>query len=194
MNILKNTFPVYRQKYKCKNIYPISEKKYLKNVIKIFLILFYLLCFGLGTMMYTYHSNFINSAFYFLVFLIASFFIIIPLHILIHVIALPGRFDDKDLYVGFNKKYLNFFVIYNKPISKKRFLISTLLPFVSISLITLLFLLFLYTNMFVYSLFCSNALLSVQDIYDTYILLNHKDKKIHTKYIKIENSIYKTNR
>ena len=47
--------------------------------------------------------------------------------------------------------------------------------------------------MFIYALFCSNILMSTQDIYDTYILLKDKSEEEHKKYIKVENSIYKMN-
>ena len=64
MNYLKNNYPIVKSKYKFTNIHPISEDKYLIYIFKIFLVLFYPLCFGLGIMMYTYHSKFIHYAFY----------------------------------------------------------------------------------------------------------------------------------
>ena len=123
MNYLKNNYPIVKSKYKFTNIHPISEDKYLIYIFKIFLVLFYPLCFGLGIMMYTYHSKFIHYAFYFLAFLALSLFIIAPLHILIHVLAYPGSYNDKNLYVGFNKKHLNLFAIYNFATYKEKVVI-----------------------------------------------------------------------
>lgn len=193
MNCLKNNYPIVQSKYKFTNIHPKSEDEYLIYIFKIFLVLFYPLCFGLGIMMYTYHSKFIHYAFYFLAFLALSLLIITPLHILIHVLAYPGSYNDENLYVGFNKKHLDFFAIYNLPLTRKRLLFSLLLPLLSLSFITLITLIFFYTNMFVYALFCVSVLLSVHDIYDAYVLIKYKDPKENVKYTKIENSIYKTN-
>lgn len=193
MIFLKDSYPIFNPKHEYIDIHPTSEEIYLSNILKLFLILFYPLCFGLGIMMYTYHSKFALSAFYFLGFLIISFFIIIPLHILLHVLTLPGNFSDDELYVGFNRKYLDFFVIYNRPISKKKLIISAIFPLLFISIITFFLLVFEFTNMFIYALLCSNILISTQDIYDVYILLKDKSEEEHTKYIKVENSIYKMN-
>ncbi len=124
MNYLMNNYPIVKTKYKFTNIHPISEDKYLIYIFKIFLVLFYPLCFGLGIMMYTYHNKFIHYAFYFLAFLALSLLIITPLHILIHILAYPGSYNDKNLYVGFNKKHLNLFAIYTLPLTKKRLLFS----------------------------------------------------------------------
>lgn len=190
---LKDSYPIFNSKHEYIDIHPTSDDIYLRNIFKLFLILFYSLCFGLGIMMYTYHSKFVHSAFCFLGFLVISFIIVIPLHILLHILTLPGNFSDDELCVGFNKKYLDFFVIYNKPISKKNLIISSIFPLLFISIITFLLLVFEFTNMFIYALFCSNILMSTQDIYDTYILLKDKSEEEHTKYIKVENSIYKMN-
>ena len=194
MKFIKNEYPYFDLSDKFKNLNSITTDKYKKTIFTLFLILFYSLCFGLGMMMFNYHSKFVSSAFYFLFFLIVSSIIIVPIHLLLHALALPGQYSNNDIYVGFNKSLLNFFVLYNKPMSKKRLIFSTLLPFIFITASTLGTLLFIYKNMFVYALFCFNILLSVFDLYDAYILIfkdkGEKDKS--NRYIKVENSIYKT--
>ena len=79
MIFLKDSYPIFNSKHEYIYIHPTSDDIYLRNIFKLFLILFYSLCFGLGIMMYTYHSKFVHSAFCFLGFLVISFIIVINL-------------------------------------------------------------------------------------------------------------------
>lgn len=194
MKFLKNTFPennINKDNYDLIPISKTTKEKQNRNTLILFLIIFYILCFGLGTLMYTYHSKFIHSGLYFVIFLLLSFVIIVPIHLFLHILVYPGGLNDDNTYLGFDKNRFNFYALYNKSLSRNRHIISILLPFFIISIPSFIILIFYLKTMLLYAIFCANTLLCVFDFYDLFFLLFKVDKdNKKLKIIKVENSFF----
>lgn len=146
-----------------------SEQRKYSYIIMLFI--YYLLCFGLGYSMFSFHTLFINSAVWFVGYLIITSFFVIPLHYFLQCIFYSVKINSNNCFIGFNKSLLIPFCYCKKGLKRGRLLISDLVPSILLTTITLVIFINSETNMCLYSIVCGNALLSAFDIYDMYILI-----------------------
>lgn len=165
----------------------ITDQRKYSYLIMLFIYLF--ACFGLGCSMYSFSTLFIHSAFWFLGYLILMSFIIIPLHYFIHCLFYPVKMKSEECFIGFYKKLLTPFCYCKKELRRQRLIISSLVPFVLLTIIPLVVFMNLDTNMCLYAFVCVNALLSSFDIYDAYVLIR-KIPKGDNFIIKSNNTYY----
>ena len=155
----------------------------------IMLFVYYPLCFGLGYSMFSFHTLFINSAFWFVGYLIITSIFVIPLHYFLQSLFYHVKITSKDCFIGFNKNVLVPFCYCKKGLKRGRLLLATLTPYILLTVIPLVIFINSDTNMCLYSIACGNALLSSFDIYDSYMLIK-KIPKGNSFIIKSNNTYY----
>jgi len=163
-----------------------QQKKYSYLIM---LFVYYPLCFGLGYSMFSFHTLFIHSAFWFLGYLIITSFFVIPLHYFLQCLFYTVKINSDECFIGFNKNLLVPFCYCRKALKKVRLLTAALVPYILLTIIPLVIFINSDTNLFLYSIACGNALLSSFDIYDAYILIK-KIPKGDSFIIKSNNIFY----
>ena len=142
------------------------------------LFIYYPICFGLGCSMASFHTLVINSALWFIGYLILTSFIIIPLHYFIQCLFYPVKISSDECFIGFYKNLLTPFCYCKKELKRERLIIASLVPFIILTIIPLIIFINSDINMFLYALACGNALLSSFDIYDVYVLIKRSQREI----------------
>ncbi|MBE6050891.1 MAG: DUF3267 domain-containing protein [Clostridium sp.] len=149
----------------------IQQKRYTHVIL---LIIHYVLCFYLGFNLFNFGDKFVTPVIYFLIYLILVTLLISLIHVFLHFIIFPINTWKKDCYIGFSLKHLTPFCYCNKELKRWKLIISTILPFIFLTIIPFKLYVANPTNMLLFSIIYSNSLLSAFDIYNLYILLFKK--------------------
>lgn len=173
--IIKTSFPAVdtleTEDYKLTPIDDNSIYKQRKYCYIMMLLLYYTLCFGLGLTIQYYHSLFVEACFWFLGYFLISIIIILPAHLILRSLLLGVNIFGKECYGVFNTEYLMPYFVVDRVCGKRRLIVSYLIPLILLSIAPFIFFMYLEVNLFIYALFCTNTLISVFDIYDSYILI-----------------------
>jgi hypothetical protein len=100
--------------------------------------------------------------------------IILPLHEAIHLLFLP---NPNKAIIGLSIKHAVFYIKYSEEISKLRFLLVSISPFIFLSIFPIFFLLY-FKSKYIVSVILLNTLISGIDFY-TFFLINKLPPKIN---------------
>lgn len=145
---------------------------YTTSLLSIFISLLNLLIVICFFKIFKLNSNILNIIFSnnFLSFLFI-FIIIFPIHEFLHALSCPCSLTSNDIYFGFIPKKIIFFTYYKGILSKKRYLIVSIMPFLVITLAGILLAKLFGNDTFFQTIILCNALESYMDILGVLIIL-----------------------
>lgn len=119
------------------------------------------------------NSNILNTLFpddFLFIFLIFTI-VVAPIHEILHAIFFPCKLTSNNIYFGFIPKGLIFFAFYTEMISKKRYCIVLIMPFLIITIIGTTLLKLFGDISILKTIILYNAAGSCMDIFSIFIIL-----------------------
>ncbi|MGL4731935.1 MAG: DUF3267 domain-containing protein [Clostridium sp.] len=154
--------------------------------IKILFIISLIFSFGVGYSLYPYHTQALNALKYFFMYFILSLIVVFPVHYATHIILIPSSIRKGFFVVNLNRLSVKLFI--NKSISKDRYILSYLMPFIILTIIPFIYVTFINHNLVVFAIAYANALYSVGDLVFSYALIRYIPEKTIIRFY--SNQIY----
>lgn len=151
-----------------------TRKEIFRSRFYIFIFIFFLTFFTFGYKLFFYKNAFVVTLLSYFLLMFLCIFLCIPIHLFIQGVIYK---DFKNINLILWKDNLHLSIYYNKYVSKKRHILSLILPFIILTAIPLFIITFLYDSLVLVSIASINILLSSLDLYNLYRFIKYNNYK-----------------
>lgn len=142
----------------------IKKDKSSRNILIFKVIIAVLYAFGLGYSLFFFGDNFIKVGVKFVLILIPLYYIIDLPYSIIKSLLLPKVFSNDEIIIALNPLTLESTIITKSVVSKSRYILSILIPFILFSVVPTILSYYLEFNFYLYLIASAAAIISMKDI------------------------------
>lgn len=159
----------------------IKKDKFSRNILIFKVIIAVLYAFGLGYSLFFFGDDFIKVGVKFVLILIPLYYIIDLPYSIIKSLLLPKVFSNDEIIIALNPLTLDSTIITKSVVSKSRYILSILIPFILFIVVPTILSYSLEFNFYLYLIASAAAIISMKDIIYLLNILKHNFKGSNLK-------------